>query len=56
MMYAVADGDAAATRRHTKGEAVTNGTQKARRRRIGEVAANGDSQTNNNQSHFKVPS
>ena len=32
-MYAVADGDAAATRRHTKGEAVTNGTQKARRRR-----------------------
>ena len=33
MMYAVADGDAAATRWHTKGEAVTNGTQKARRRR-----------------------
>ena len=31
---------------HTKGDAAANG----------KVAANGDSGTNNNQSHFKVPS
>ena len=57
MMYAVADGNAAATWWHTKGDAVaTRRHTKGDAAANGKVAANGDSRTNNNQSHFEVPS
>ena len=53
MMYAVADGDAAAaTRWHTKGDEWqhTKGDAAA----TCKVAVNGDSRANNNQSNFEV--
>ena len=57
MMHAVADGNVGATRWHTKGDAaVTRQHTIGDAAANGKVAANGDSGTNNNQSHFKVPS